>query len=227
MQIVANFKMNLKLADYKQLLKLLKKEKEDTNLVLCPPFVYLPYFSKLNYYNLGAQDVSENKCGNSTGQVSAEMLKEFSVSYCIVGHSERRKFETNKQIAAKVMQCVQNGITPILCVGEKHKNSKDEDIIEDLLTAFKQIKSTEKVIVAYEPVWAVGSGEVPTNEYINKKVELIKNTLKSLKLKCPILYGGSVDENNISTLKNCKVDGFLIGGLSLKFEKLLGLRRLL
>ena len=226
MLIVANYKMNGDSKFYSTLINKLNKVK-DTKLILCPPFVYLPYLSCFTrLFSLGAQDVCCAESGKYTGQVSAEMLKDFKVKYCIVGHSERRGFETNLEVAGKVKECLKQGIMPILCVGESVKDENEEVLVEQLTSALAGVGKDKKAIVAYEPVWAIGSGVVPTNTYINKKVALIKKILKDLGLNLPILYGGSVDEKNCLKLKKCKIDGFFVGGLSLQFEKLLYFRRL-
>lgn len=227
MIVVANYKMNLNLKNYKIILKKLNNiQVKDTKLVLCPPFVYLPFFEKnKSWYEIGGQDVSANIVGKCTGQVSANMLKDFNVTHCIVGHSDRREFETNEKIANKVEQLVNNGIIPIICVGEKEKNGEDNLIIEQVRTALSKIKKDAKFYIAYEPVWAIGSGDIATNSYINKKVAIIKKEMKKLGFNQPILYGGSVDEENCQHLKKCNIAGFLVGGLSLNTDKFIDLLR--
>ncbi len=225
MIVVANYKMNLNLKDYKIVLKHLNNNQvEDTKLILCPPFVYVPFFAKnKTWYALGCQDVSANGKGKCTGQISASMLKDFAVTHCIVGHSDRRAFETNEDIANKVKQLVDNEIIPIICVGENKKDEADALIIEQLRTILSKINAKAEFYIAYEPVWAIGLGETATASYINKKVAIIKKEIKRLGFNNPILYGGSVDEENCINLKKCKVDGFLVGGLSLRTDKLISL----
>ncbi len=228
MIVAANFKMNLNLKDYKHFLKNFNTNaSKDTEIILCPPFVYLNEFKKLKKdFYLGAQDVSEVAVGRHTGQVSASMLKDFGVEFVIVGHSERRGFELDEQIANKVKQAVDNGIIPIVCVGENVKNQDDAQIINQVNTALSKIENSSNIIIAYEPVWAIGSGEIPSAAYINKKTNLIKKLAKKLGFKIKVLYGGSVDAKYLSQLKKCSLDGYLVGGLSLDVNKFLNFVRL-
>ena len=226
MLIVANYKMNLTRKEYKIILnKLNNIEHKDTDLVLCPPFVYLADFKTLKNADLGVQDLSCAKVGKHTGQISATMLKDFGVRYAIAGHSERRDFETNEEVALKVKSAVENQIVPIICVGEKNKGNAEEIITEQVTSALAKVEKGDSLIFAYEPVWAIGSGEIPTNAYINKQVGIIKRVCKKYGFSTPILYGGSVDENNVEKLKKSKVNGFLLGGVCLNVDRFIELLR--
>ena len=174
---------------------------------------------------LGAQNVSKTSCGAYTGEVSATQLKSMGVKYCIVGHSERRKYqhETDEEINQKVKLLLKEEIIPIICVGEEKEeretNRQNEVIAKELEEALKDltIEEKKKVIIAYEPIWAIGTGLIPTNEEIEKIINLIKCHLPNTK----VLYGGSANENNIEELRKISViDGYLLGGISLKLEKL-------
>ena len=220
MIVVANYKMNLLKKDCKKFVsKINNLKKLDTSLVLCPPFVFLPFFSKnIGRFELGAQDLSAYDTGKCTGQISASMLKEFNVNYCIVGHSDRRGHESNAEIANKVKMALTHNIVPIVCVGEKVKDEEESKMLKQIETAVSKVNADEKIIFAYEPVWAIGSGDTPTNEYINNKVLLIKKTAKSFGINPIVLYGGSVDNINCLTLKKCKIDGFLVGSVALNID---------
>lgn len=224
--VVANFKMNGSKDFYKATIKTLCKEKLlDTKLILCPPFVYLPYIKirKNDAISLGSQNIASQIDGKSTGETSPEMLKAFDVKYTIIGHSERRALgETDDLIANKVKLCLDNNIIPIICVGEEKKTKTSFDmIIRQVKTALLYIKDKDYVpLFAYEPLFSIGSGKVCDNDHINKAVNLIERTALESGFKTKILYGGSVNETNYkSILKECNISGLLIGGLSLKVDK--------
>ena len=213
--IVANYKMNGNINFYKKVCKKVNILKLKDTVVLCPPFVYMS-FMKIKNKNifLGCQDIANEKSSKATGQISAEMLKEFNVSYSIVGHSERRAiYENNEQVANKVKICAESGIIPIVCVGEASKTSKLDVLKEQVKSAVSKADKGE-VVFAYEPIWAIGSGVVPTIEKINYAIDLIKSTLGEIGKECKVLYGGSVNVANYKQLLNSKADGFLLGGVS-------------
>ena len=222
--LVANYKMNGNKNFYQKVNKVINKLKIADTVVLCPPFVYMPFF-KIKNKNLflGSQDVSclENK--TSTGQISSKMLKEFDVKYAIVGHSERRALgESDEQVALKVKQAKDNGIMPIVCVGEKNKSSKISVVKNQVEIALSNIESGE-VVFAYEPIWAIGSGEVPTIKKIDSVINLIKETAQNKGFHVKVLYGGSVNEKNHQELKTSLADGFLMGGVSLKLDEFISI----
>ena len=163
-----------------------------------------------------AQDVSNNLEGGYTGQISCEQLKDFSIKYTLVGHSETRKYLgcTDEIVNQKVKTCLANKITPIVCIGETlaqyNKKQTKQVLTKQLKTIFKGVQAS-KCIIAYEPIWAIGSGKTPTLKQIDSLCCFIKKFIKA-----PVLYGGSVNDKNalsIITLKH--VDGLLIGGASL------------
>lgn len=198
-----------------------------SNVILCPNFCDLHQFSGLKKTNkifLGAQNVSEFDDGAHTGEISANMLKKLSVDFCIVGHSERKKynFETLSQINLKIKKLIEFGITPIVCVGEELCNnetmSQTEYAKRYVLMELKEILQDidiSKVIVAYEPIWAIGTGKVAGGEHIKEVVDAIK---KYAGVEF-VLYGGSFGESNFEQIAAIAcVDGALIGGASLKPE---------
>ena len=220
--IVANYKMNGNKEFFVSLQKQIKKSK-DTEVILCPPFVYLSYLKNKSNFSVGAQNVSCEVDGKRTGDISAEMLKDVGVKYCIVGHSERSQpYNTDEIVAKKVENCVKNGIVPIICIGE---NSQEEFsyLEEIILNAIKYVKDCEVVFV-YEPIWAIKAGEIPTNEQINQVAELVKKTSEGKFIKSRFIYGGGVNLSNYNNFKDCKIDGFMVGKLCLdkqKFNELL------
>ncbi len=191
--------------------------------------------------SLGAQDCSNQQKGAYTGQISASDLSDIGCSYCIVGHSERRKYnnESSEVVAQKTVRLLENKITPIVCVGESDKSTTEMLDIDGIQTIHQQLapviqeckRSTlfRNIIIAYEPVWAIGTGLVASPTHIQQVLELI-NEIVSLELKdwnIQLLYGGSVSSNNIASLKQIELlKGFLVGGASLdfqEFEKLVNL----
>lgn len=228
--IVLNHKMNL---EYKAIKKYLEDlEHLDLNknkLIVCPSDIYLTNFIDKNFI-VGSQNASSNKDGAYTGEVSASQLKSLGVGYSLVGHSERRKYfkEDNLEINRKIRLLLLNRIRPILCIGEslndKNSSSTKEVIFRQLQGALDKLsaKDIEKLIIAYEPVWAIGSGMIPTNEEIEKVVFYIKDLIyKNFKVNVRVLYGGSVNEMNIDVIKQAKgIDGYLLGGISLNLHKI-------
>lgn len=220
--LVANFKMNGNINFYKGVKNKFNKLKLKDTVILCPPFVYMPFLQiKNKMVSIGSQNVSNVENAKSTGQISCSMLREFGVKYSIIGHSERRAIgESDSLVAEKVNNCLVNDICPIVCVGEQSKSSSLNCLTEQVKIAVSKIK-TNNIIFAYEPVWAIGSGEIPTNTQINKAITLIKTTLKKEGfINVKVLYGGSVNEQNYKGLLSTKADGFLLGGISLKLDKL-------
>ena len=220
MIIALNNKSNLtkqEFIDYQELLKNIKVEEK---MILCPTSINIPNFNTNNNCYLGAQNVSKYSSGAHTGEISAEILKSYGVEYCIVGHSERREDgETDEDVKEKVLKLYEVGITPILCVGESFRERQEgnyTDVIINELTAViddLNDEQKEKLIVAYEPIWSIGTGIVPKNDEIEEVFKLIKDIAPQSK----ILYGGSANETNIDTLKKCQgIDGYLLGGISLK-----------
>lgn len=192
-----------------------------SNLILIPSNIYLSIASTPNI-SLGSQNVSMYEMGPHTGEVSASQLKQLGVNYCLVGHSERRKeqHETNIEIRSKIKNLLSQEIIPILCIGEtkEEKNTAHTIIYQELQEALANLTEDEvkKIIIAYEPVWSIGTGLIPTSTEI-------ENIVTKIKEKYPnnlVLYGGSVTIDNIEKLtQENTVDGYLLGGLSLQLDK--------
>ena len=214
---VCNFKMN---TVKKSLYKKTFGNNSFNNVVLCPNFCDIKDFASLKKSNcimIGAQNVSEFAEGAHTGEISAAMLKSVGVNFCIVGHSERKEnnFETSSQINLKVKRLIECGITPIICVGEN--NYKDEQyaakfVLSELNEILRDIELS-KVIVAYEPIWAIGTGKVASISHIKFVISAIKQ-YTGIEF---VLYGGSFNSDNYKDIVSIVcVDGALIGGASLK-----------
>lgn len=216
---VANYKMNGDINFYQKVNEIIDKTRITGTVILCPPFVYMPFFNIKNKKVLiGSQDISFCDNHQSTGQINANMLKEFDVNYAIIGHSERRELgETDEIVAKKVAYATSNGLIPIVCVGEKNQDSNLEVLSEQVKAALSLVQGKE-VIFAYEPIWAIGTGVQPTIEKINEALKLVKNTAKKCGFKVKVLYGGSVNLKNYHNIKTSNADGFLMGGVSLKID---------
>ena len=224
MIIALNNKSNLTKNEFIKYLENLSTIESKHKIVLCPSSINIPLFNIDNVL-LGAQNVSNNLAGAHTGEINSKQLKSYNVKYCLVGHSERREEQniTSEDTNKKINLLLDDNIIPILCVGETkeqriHKNYKAV-IKEEILTALKDLTDEEikKLIIAYEPIYSIGTGVLPTNSEIQEVLNIIKKILPDNK----ILYGGSVDDENIDTLKEIEdIDGFLLGGLSLKVDKL-------
>lgn len=233
--VIANWKMNGDeplLISHRETLSALNLGKVD--VVICPPFVYLPaahaHFAQAAF-TYGAQDVSEHAYGAYTGQISAQMLRAMGCKYVIIGHSERRALcaETNSMVAEKVAQALKEGLTPILCVGEtdfQREQGQTQEVVVGQLKAVVElvgIQALAQAIIAYEPVWAIGTGKAATAEQAQAVHLSIRTWLatqsQSVAAGVRILYGGSVNENNARELfGQPDIDGGLIGGASLKPE---------
>lgn len=224
MIVALNNKSNLNKTEFLAYQEELKKINCASTLILCPTLLNIAEFNLTNCH-LGSQNVGKDLAGAHTGEVAAAHLKSYGVEYCLVGHSERRETqgETNAEIAEKIKKLFTEGINPILCVGETRQERElgqmNTIIEEEIMTATLNLTQEEKdkLIVAYEPIWSIGTGLIPTNEEIVEVFKMIKEILPNTK----VLYGGSANEKNISELKKCSlIEGYLVGGLSLKPESL-------
>jgi len=203
----------------------------NVNIIFCPPFTGLYNIDISPPYYLGAQNCFYKGQGAYTGEISIEMLLECNVEYVIIGHSERRHIfhENNELIGKKMSRVINAGMKPILCIGEtivEMNNGKTYDIIEEqIIKGLTNVKSIDNIIIAYEPVWAIGTGLTATVEKINEMHTFIRKILSRLytnnnSVKTPILYGGSVNSDNANELISIDgVNGFLIGGASLDVIK--------
>ncbi len=242
--IVGNWKMNGSLAMNTELLSGVRSGLSgiSCDLAVCVPFPYLAQCQSLleeTAVVLGAQDVSSHAVGAYTGQVSTRMLLDFGCRYAIVGHSERREFcgETDDVVADKVQRALAGGLTPILCVGETLEEKEDgrtQEIVGDQIGAVLKVlddREVSGIVVAYEPVWAIGTGKTPTPEMAEEVHAMIRNLLVSRNAEAGsrvrILYGGSMKPSNAAGfLEMPDIDGGLIGGAALKAEDFLAIAKL-
>lgn len=225
--VVLNQKKALLCEDVLAYVKAIKDSiRQDLQVILCPSSIYLPYFKGKYDFKLGAQDV----CFDSlTGEVTGAQLKSVGVKYVIVGHSERKKQlnETDKIINLKIKECLKNNLIPIVCVGEtKEENERKktaEVIVKQLKDYFSGVKFGRDIIIAYEPIWAIGTGNIPTSDEIADIVSTIKNIiLKTYNLNITVLYGGSINVSNIDNFNDIKeLDGYFLGRVSSSAEQTL------
>ena len=241
--IVANWKMNKTKASGISLVKSLsakinRSNRSSREVVVCPPFTLISEISKIlksSKISLGGQDCSTDSFGAFTGDISSLMLKDLGCKYVIVGHSERREHhnESEKIIKNKLDLALSLGLKVILCVGEKMQERKKGNTIR-IITRQLQLSISKKcnnknTIIAYEPVWSIGSGVTPKDSEICDVHNFIKNKSSQLSIgdkPLMVLYGGSVNpknSKNILSLQN--VDGALVGGASLKLKSFLDIIR--
>jgi triosephosphate isomerase len=236
--IAGNWKMNKTNLEANELVRGLVSSLGDVDhprVVLCPPFTALSEVAKMikgGPFFLGAQNMYFKESGAYTGEIAPSMLLTIGVSYVILGHSERREyfFESDDIVNAKVKLALKTGLIPIVCVGEKlgdREKGKTEEVVGNQLDGSLQDLNSEemkKTVIAYEPVWAIGTGKTATPEQAQEVHVFIRNRLKeahgAVADTISILYGGSVnDENASSLLKQADIDGALVGGASLKVDQ--------
>ena len=232
MYFIANWKMYGNLSSIntvKNVINLSKKTKfKKIKIIYCPPYTLLrPLIKKLrkSKIQVGAQNChTDNEFGAYTGSVNAKMIKSVGGKFVIIGHSENRlEGDSNKKINLKIKSSLKENLKIIFCIGENLKekrNKKTNKILNSqIINGLKNVKNLNNIIVAYEPVWAIGTGIIPKLNDLDKQVKTIKKILnKRFKSKNPkVLYGGSINSKNISDLRQISsIDGFLIGGASQK-----------
>jgi triosephosphate isomerase len=212
----------------------------NTQVIICPPFPFLEMatdYSEESYFAVGAQNVSDQESGAYTGEVSAAMLESMELEYCIVGHSERRAYyhETDEIVARKVDQLLKHGINPIVCCGEvleeREANRQFEVVKKQITDGLFHLTAEQfaNIIIAYEPVWAIGTGKTATPEQAQEIHAFIRGLIaekygQAVADETSILYGGSCKPGNAKELfANPDVDGGLIGGASLKANDFIGI----
>ena len=229
MHFIANWKMFGSLNSLNSLHRVVKfleqfKKNKSIKIIYCPPNTLIrPMSKKLkkSKIEVGAQNCHENeKYGPYTGSINSKMLKNVGAKYVIIGHSENRKSgETNKLINLKIKSALKSGLKIIFCIGEtsdeKRKNITRKILKKQIKLGLDKIKS-KNILIAYEPVWSIGSGLIPKAKDLFETISYIKKNVKNYK----VLYGGSVSSKNIIELKSIKnIDGFLIGGASQESKK--------
>lgn len=234
--IAGNWKMNNTIADTKalitDLIPLVKDAKAD--VVICTPYTDLAIAAEMTRgtnIKVGAENVHWAEKGAFTGEISADMLLELGVEYVIIGHSERRQYfgETDQTVNQRVKTALAKGLKPIICVGElleeRESGKTDEVVIRQTTEAFKDVDKSEldNIVIAYEPIWAIGTGKTATAEEANATIKVIRDTIADLycracaDAKVRIQYGGSMKPKNVDELMSMpEIDGGLIGGAALK-----------
>ena len=244
--VAGNWKMNKSFEEADELIDELMSKLEavelprDEQVIICPPFPYLEMASDYandSYFMVGAQNVADHESGAYTGEVSASMLASCEIDYCIVGHSERRAYygETDATVAAKVDLLLAHDLKPIVCVGEvleEREQDRQFDVVKTQVEGGLYHLGAEQmknVVIAYEPVWAIGTGKTATPEQAQEMHAHIRSLLaakwgKEVADEISILYGGSCKPSNAKELFACPdIDGGLIGGASLKADDFMGI----
>ena len=235
--VIGNWKMNGSIELLKELTERVTiNSPANLEIGVCPPYPFLGSAQVVlgkSLISLGAQDVSCHSSGAYTGEVSAEMLKEVGCQFVLIGHSERRQYhhETNEQVAIKTQACLSKGLKPVVCVGEtltERDNHATETVVtKQLETVLSSVDFNDHdIVIAYEPVWAIGTGKTASPEQAQKVHQFIRKTITD---KYPesanttrLLYGGSVKPGNATTLfSQPDIDGGLIGGASLNAQDFL------
>ena len=231
MYFVANWKMYGNLSSLNTLDKVIKfsksKEIKKGRLIYCPPYTLISSFSnkfKDCQIGIGGQNCHEsNSYGAHTGSVNSSMLKNIGAHFVIIGHSEnRKKGESDKLINHKIKSALQAKLKVIFCIGETLSDKRNKKtqftLSKQIKIGLNNIRNRSNIFIAYEPVWAIGSGIIPKSNDLFKTIEFIKSKFKDKSPK--ILYGGSVNPKNITNLKEINnIDGFLIGGASQSAKK--------
>ncbi len=234
--VAGNWKMNKTLQEgtalAKELQAVLNGKSINCDVVICPPFIHLALIDANSTVKLGAQNCADKVSGAYTGEVSAAMVASTGAQYVILGHSERRAYygETNAILKEKVKLALENNLIPIFCIGEvleEREAGKQNEVVKSQIEESLFDLSAEdfsKIVLAYEPVWAIGTGKTATSEQAQEMHAFIRQTLVSkygaeVANETSILYGGSCNASNAKELfANPDVDGGLIGGASLKVD---------
>ena len=236
--IAGNWKMNMLPADTINFIEGLASRVKDTEseVILCVPYTDLFYAwhaTEGTNIHIGAQNMNREEKGAYTGEISGQMLKSIGVEYVIIGHSERRQYfaETDETVNKKIKSALANGLKPIVCVGEtleqREAGQTEQIVTSQIEKAFKDIpaSSLEQIIIAYEPIWAIGTGKTATKEDANTTIMQIRKKLAEIygqneAERVIIQYGGSVKSSNAKELfEMSDIDGGLVGGASLKADE--------
>ncbi|WP_288323198.1 triose-phosphate isomerase [Peptostreptococcus anaerobius] len=238
--IAGNWKMNKTIKEGLEFIEAVKGKTEgDAEVLICAPFTLLKDLkeaTKGTNIKIGAQNMHFEESGAFTGEVAPANLVELGIDYVIIGHSERREYynETDETCNKKVLKAIEVGINPILCCGEtleeRESNSTMDKVKGQIVKGLKDVKAEdlEKVVIAYEPIWAIGTGKTATAEQSNEVIAYIRNVVRDLYAdladKVRIQYGGSVKPANVAEIMGqTDIDGALVGGASLKADDYLGL----
>lgn len=230
--IALNHKMNLNYDLVNEYIERINKVKTDNKIIIIPSYLYIETFIKNTKYDIGSQNLSNELNGAFTGEISSIQLNSIGAKYSLVGHSERRNLfhETDEIINEKTRQCLNHGITPIICVGEtlsEHNNDetlvKINNQISHAILGLDDLNEKKEIIIAYEPIYAIGTGKAPEVKEIEIVINHIYEVLSKYdNIDFKILYGGSVNKENIKKILDInKLDGVLIGTISSKIEDII------
>ena len=228
--IVGNQKMYMSLEDVSGFLKETVGKINNPNVIICPSILFIPYYLK-HGFSVGAQNVCVKDQGPYTGEISAYLVANLGIKYSLVGHSERRIHfgEDNGIINEKIKNLLKFNIKPIVCIGETNEEKNllktDKILKSELVTCLKGLNRDDfnNIIIAYEPIWAIGTNRIPTMAEIKKSVKYIKSVIKKIyNADVKVLYGGSINSDNIEKLNKLDcLDGFLIGASSIDASQFL------
>ena len=234
--LIANWKMNLPPEGIERYVSgVTGADPRDVTIVVAPPFPFLRQLVQIGGISVGAQNCSDHPSGAFTGEVSPQMIRECGAEYVILGHSERRSLfhESDALIARKLSLAIEAGLSPVLCIGEDLRVRESGQVSRFLadqikVAAVDALERAEEVVLAYEPVWAIGTGRNATGTMVAETLEEIRSALERFWparfTRMPILYGGSVTPDNAGDLVTSgRVDGFLVGGASLDSRKFLAI----
>lgn len=230
--IIANWKMNNDFSDIPVFVEKLKNSVvSKTNMIVCVPSVMIKTFvdTAIGLVEIGAENCYYKEKGAFTGEISPQMVKSAGGTATIIGHSERRQIfgETNELINKKVLACLDAGLKVVFCIGETLEQKEDYKKVlkTEILEGLAGVSNFENLLIAYEPIWAIGTGKVATIDDIKEIHKFIKETIKeNFNVDALVLYGGSVKpQNSKEILALDDVDGVLIGGASLKAEDYIGI----
>lgn len=222
--LILNMKMYMDINDIENYIKNVKIESD--NVIICPTAIYLPYFVK-NYKNVAIQNIYAKDQGAYTGAISSLQVKKMGVDYAVVGHSECRKHfkESDELINKKIKSALNNKMKIILCVGEnleENQSGRTKEVLKSQLEKCLLDINSNDIIIAYEPIFSIGTGNIPTDKEIKETIRFIKEELNKKNMNLKVVYGGSVNANNIASLSKIEgVDGFMVGKSSSIVEEVL------
>lgn len=228
--VIANLKMDMDATEVSEYLKSIVGKINNSSVIICPSYIYIPYFLK-HRFSVGTQNICEQNKGNYTGEISARQASSLGIKYSLVGHSERRVnyFEDSTILNKKISSLLECNMVPILCIGETNEEKnllKTNKVLKsELIACLNNINKEDisKIIISYEPIWAVGTNRIPTMAEIRNTVKYIKELIKKIyNIDIKVLYGGSINSSNIDKINKIEcLDGIMIGASSINVQEFL------
>lgn len=222
--LILNMKMYMELAEIKKYIEQVNIQND--NVIICPTAIYLPYFVN-KYKNIAVQNIYSVNKGPYTGAISALQVKKMGVNYAVIGHSECRKYfnESDELINEKIKSAIDNELKVILCIGENLEDKlkgKTKEVLKTQIDVALQDVVNDDIIIAYEPIFSIGTGKLLSDDEINNTIKFIKEYLRTKNYNFKVIYGGSVNSKNIKSLCKIKeVDGFMVGKSSSMIDEVL------